>query len=94
MSIPSIDCKVILPVMDDLMRALCKMAKDNAHVPMLSRTHGSQLHQLLWERKWQFLLGVCKISRIKFQPLCDSDHNQQVGTKMSPMESWVMVQFR
>ncbi|KAI3857449.1 hypothetical protein MKW92_033086 [Papaver armeniacum] len=31
---------VILPVMDDLIRALCKMAKDNAHVPMLSRTHG------------------------------------------------------
>ncbi|KAI3906519.1 hypothetical protein MKW98_009427 [Papaver atlanticum] len=31
---------VILPVMDDLIRALCKMAKGNAHVPMLSRTHG------------------------------------------------------
>ncbi|KAI3989806.1 hypothetical protein MKX01_040776 [Papaver californicum] len=31
---------VILPIMDDLIRALCKMAKDNAHVPMLSRTHG------------------------------------------------------
>ncbi|KAI3882327.1 hypothetical protein MKW92_020088 [Papaver armeniacum] len=30
--------KVMLPVMDDLIRALCKMAKDNADVPMLCRT--------------------------------------------------------
>ncbi|KAI3960269.1 hypothetical protein MKW98_016993 [Papaver atlanticum] len=30
--------KVMLPVMDDLIRALCKMAKDNADVPMLYRT--------------------------------------------------------
>ncbi|OIW02709.1 hypothetical protein TanjilG_29485 [Lupinus angustifolius] len=31
---------VIFPVMDNLIEALCKLAKDNAHVPMLSRTHG------------------------------------------------------
>ncbi|KAI3988819.1 hypothetical protein MKX01_016390 [Papaver californicum] len=30
--------RVILPVMDELIRALCKMAKDNAHVPMLSHS--------------------------------------------------------
>ncbi|KAI4382158.1 hypothetical protein MLD38_008156 [Melastoma candidum] len=32
--------KVMFPVMDKLIRAICTMAKDNAHVPMLSRTHG------------------------------------------------------
>ncbi|KAE9606162.1 putative adenylosuccinate lyase [Lupinus albus] len=31
---------VMFPVMDKLIEALCKLAKDNAHVPMLSRTHG------------------------------------------------------
>ncbi|KAI7737344.1 hypothetical protein M8C21_028807 [Ambrosia artemisiifolia] len=31
---------VILPVMDDLINAIYLMAKANAHVPMLSRTHG------------------------------------------------------
>ncbi|PWA88378.1 Adenylosuccinate lyase [Artemisia annua] len=31
---------VILPVMDDLVTAIYTMAKANAHVPMLSRTHG------------------------------------------------------
>ncbi|XP_076949512.1 uncharacterized protein LOC143622188 [Bidens hawaiensis] len=31
---------VILPVMDDLINAIYSMAKANAHVPMLSRTHG------------------------------------------------------
>nr|KAJ0196251.1 hypothetical protein LSAT_V11C700366370 [Lactuca sativa] len=31
---------VILPVMDDLINAIYTMAKANAHVPMLSRTHG------------------------------------------------------
>ncbi|KAK9097027.1 hypothetical protein Sjap_022524 [Stephania japonica] len=31
---------VLLPVMDNLIKAICKMAKDNAHIPMLSRTHG------------------------------------------------------
>uniref|UniRef100_A0A7N0U9X8 Fumarate lyase N-terminal domain-containing protein n=1 Tax=Kalanchoe fedtschenkoi TaxID=63787 RepID=A0A7N0U9X8_KALFE len=31
---------VIIPVMDDLIKAVCAMAKDNAHIPMLSRTHG------------------------------------------------------
>ncbi|CAH1449559.1 unnamed protein product [Lactuca virosa] len=31
---------VILPVMDDLINAIFTMAKANAHVPMLSRTHG------------------------------------------------------
>ncbi|KAI3893665.1 hypothetical protein MKW92_048680 [Papaver armeniacum] len=30
--------KVMLPIMDDLIRALCKMAKDNVDVPMLCRT--------------------------------------------------------
>ncbi|XP_028058958.1 uncharacterized protein LOC114262762 isoform X2 [Camellia sinensis] len=31
---------VIFPVMDELIKAVCDMAKANAHVPMLSRTHG------------------------------------------------------
>lgn len=32
--------KVMFPVMDKLIKALSEMAKDNAHIPMLSRTHG------------------------------------------------------
>ncbi|XP_068663643.1 uncharacterized protein [Aristolochia californica] len=32
--------RVIFPVMDEVIAAICKMAKDHAHVPMLSRTHG------------------------------------------------------
>ncbi|KAJ0045049.1 hypothetical protein Pint_06428 [Pistacia integerrima] len=32
--------KVMFPVMDKLIKSLCNIAKDNAHVPMLSRTHG------------------------------------------------------
>lgn len=31
---------VMFPVMDELIRAICSMARDNAHIPMLSRTHG------------------------------------------------------
>ncbi|KAJ0733023.1 putative adenylosuccinate lyase [Helianthus annuus] len=31
---------VILPVMDDLINAIYSTAKANAHIPMLSRTHG------------------------------------------------------
>ncbi|KAI4306790.1 hypothetical protein L6164_030036 [Bauhinia variegata] len=31
---------VMFPVMDKLIKAICNMAKDNAHMPMLSRTHG------------------------------------------------------
>ncbi|GLT31430.1 hypothetical protein SLA2020_061660 [Shorea laevis] len=31
---------VIFPSMDKLIKAICNMAKDNAHIPMLSRTHG------------------------------------------------------
>ncbi|KAF5934790.1 hypothetical protein HYC85_025919 [Camellia sinensis] len=31
---------VIFPVMDEVIKAICDMAKANAHVPMLSRTHG------------------------------------------------------
>ncbi|GAV56800.1 Lyase_1 domain-containing protein/ASL_C domain-containing protein [Cephalotus follicularis] len=31
---------VMFPVMDELIKAMCNMAKDNAHIPMLSRTHG------------------------------------------------------
>jgi adenylosuccinate lyase len=31
---------VMFPVMDKIIEALCTMAKDNADVPMLSRTHG------------------------------------------------------
>ncbi|XP_027330884.1 uncharacterized protein LOC113846612 isoform X2 [Abrus precatorius] len=31
---------VMFPVMDEIIKALCDMAKDNAHIPMLSRTHG------------------------------------------------------
>lgn len=32
--------KVILPAVDNLIKSICEMAKENAHVPMLSRTHG------------------------------------------------------
>ncbi|KDP44832.1 hypothetical protein JCGZ_01332 [Jatropha curcas] len=32
--------KVMFPVMDELIKAICKMAEDNASIPMLSRTHG------------------------------------------------------
>ncbi|KAK3230845.1 hypothetical protein Dsin_002726 [Dipteronia sinensis] len=32
--------KVMFPVMDKLIKALCTIAKDNAHISMLSRTHG------------------------------------------------------
>ncbi|MED6206052.1 hypothetical protein PIB30_023422 [Stylosanthes scabra] len=31
---------VMFPVMDKIIKSLCNMAKDNAQVPMLSRTHG------------------------------------------------------
>lgn len=31
---------VLFPVMDELIKAICNMARDNAHIPMLSRTHG------------------------------------------------------
>lgn len=32
--------KVLFPVMDKVIGAICKMAKEYAHIPMLSRTHG------------------------------------------------------
>lgn len=32
--------RVMFPVMDELIDAICNMAKDNAHIAMLSRTHG------------------------------------------------------
>ncbi|KDO69106.1 hypothetical protein CISIN_1g009005mg [Citrus sinensis] len=32
--------KVMFPVMDKLIKALCEIAKDNANISMLSRTHG------------------------------------------------------
>ncbi|XP_074282718.1 uncharacterized protein LOC141607258 [Silene latifolia] len=32
--------KVLFPVMDEVIGAMCTMAKDYAHIPMLSRTHG------------------------------------------------------
>ncbi|KAK9726596.1 hypothetical protein RND81_05G225800 [Saponaria officinalis] len=32
--------KVLLPVMDEVIGAMCSMAKEYAHIPMLSRTHG------------------------------------------------------
>lgn len=31
---------VMFPVMDELIKAISNMAIDNAHIPMLSRTHG------------------------------------------------------
>lgn len=31
---------VIFPVMEELIKVICNMAKDNAHIAMLSRTHG------------------------------------------------------
>ncbi|CAL5411092.1 unnamed protein product [Camellia sinensis] len=33
---------VIFPVMDEVIKAVCDMAKANAHVPMFSRTHGQR----------------------------------------------------
>ena len=33
---------VMFPVMDQIIKALCDMAKDNALVPMLSHTHGQE----------------------------------------------------
>lgn len=38
----------IFPVIDDLIEAIAKMATDNAHVPMLSRTHG-QVKAISWK---------------------------------------------
>ncbi|XP_068645713.1 uncharacterized protein [Aristolochia californica] len=32
--------RVLFPMMDEMIAAICKMAKDNAQIPMLSRTHG------------------------------------------------------
>lgn len=32
--------EVILPVMDELIAAICSVATTNSSVPMLSRTHG------------------------------------------------------
>ncbi|KNA20703.1 hypothetical protein SOVF_049920 [Spinacia oleracea] len=32
--------KVLFPVMDEVIGAMCNMAKEYAHIPMLSRTHG------------------------------------------------------
>uniref|UniRef100_A0A7N0THK9 Adenylosuccinate lyase n=2 Tax=Kalanchoe fedtschenkoi TaxID=63787 RepID=A0A7N0THK9_KALFE len=32
--------EVVVPVMDDMIKAICTMAKVNAHISMLSRTHG------------------------------------------------------
>lgn len=100
--------------MDELIKAVCDMAKASAHVPMLSRTHGqpaspttlgkeiaifavrlsrerldiSQVeimgkfagavgnynaHLVAYpEIKWPQIAGVCEISWIKFQSLCDS----------------------
>lgn len=31
---------VIFPAINDLIKAICNMAEENAHIPMLSRTHG------------------------------------------------------
>lgn len=31
---------VVLPVMTELCKAISNLAKENAHIPMLSRTHG------------------------------------------------------
>lgn len=41
--------EVILPTMDKVISAIALMAKSNAHIPMLSRTHGQVsylLHQM------------------------------------------------
>ncbi|WCJ19781.1 Adenylosuccinate lyase [Euphorbia peplus] len=32
--------EVMFPIMDDLIKAMCNLAEDNASIPMLSRTHG------------------------------------------------------
>ena len=38
----------IFCVIDDLIEAIGKMAEDNAHIPMLSRTHG-QVKAISWK---------------------------------------------
>lgn len=35
---------IIFPVMVDLCKEICTLAKENAHIPMLSRTHGQVPH--------------------------------------------------
>jgi adenylosuccinate lyase len=37
----------IFPVMDELIKAICNISKDNAHIPMLSRTHGQVICYVL-----------------------------------------------
>ena len=37
----------MFPVMDELIKAICNIAKDNAHIPMLSRTHGQVICYIL-----------------------------------------------
>lgn len=49
---------VMFPVMDKLIRALCTVAKDNAHIPMLSRTHGQVICQLWLGSYNKNLLGT------------------------------------
>ena len=41
---------VIFPVMIELLIAICKLVKENAHISMLSRTHG-QVFSVLDERQ-------------------------------------------
>ena len=42
--------KVLLPVMDELIGAMCNMAQEYAHIPMLSRTHGQVTYKKIWSQ--------------------------------------------
>ncbi|KAK9926929.1 hypothetical protein M0R45_024137 [Rubus argutus] len=48
---------VLLPVMDDLIRAICVMAKENASFPCFRALTDRRPHPQLWGRKWLFSLS-------------------------------------
>lgn len=46
---------VIFPVMDNLIQAMCTMAKSNAHIPMPSCIHPWSASPTTWGKKRQLL---------------------------------------
>lgn len=55
----SMNC-VIYPLMDDLIREICNTAKDNAHISMLSRTHGQVICYILYIVSSKIMLLLTK----------------------------------
>lgn len=47
---------VILPAMDELIRSIRDMAEANAHIPMLSRTHGQVIELSFWTNARESIL--------------------------------------